>query len=120
MGYSYAALAKLVVKSVSNNPDIKLIAVARQTGVDRHTLSRALQTTLGLTFREVKLRHRRQTAMRLLRVAAHLSIKQIAFDAGYQSPSAFGRDMRLHVGLSPSMWRSRVTSSGTNHEETPA
>ena len=116
MGYSYAALVEVVRRRLTKHPDIGLAAIARDTGVDRHTLSRALRLRLGLTFRAFKAVNRRETATRLLQHSAHLSIKQVAYSAGYRSASGLGRDMRQHFGVSPSRWRSRVTEAACQFE----
>jgi AraC-like DNA-binding protein len=76
-----------------------LVAVARAVGASPRTLERLFIAETGLTYRDWCLQARLLQALRLL--AAGQSVKSVAFDVGYRSPSAFVAAFRHALGTTP-------------------
>lgn len=84
---------------LSDNPGVKLRALARHLGVDRHKIEKTVRMQKKLAFRDYKKRKKLEHALALLEVE-NLRIKEIAARIGC-SPNAFSRFIRINTGLSP-------------------
>lgn len=80
---------------------IQLGTVAEECGVSAGYLSRLFSSHLGRTFSEYTNKVRIDVALRLLSEGEQ-SIKEIAYDVGYQDPNYFSRVFKRVVGYSPS------------------
>lgn len=69
---------------------------------------RVLKRSLGAGFRELTVRHRLRHAMEMLQ-SSDLPVKQISFEAGYESVSSFCRSFRRHIGITPLTFRANYT-----------
>lgn len=84
------------------------IAVADLAGaaqLSTSQLERAIRRALGLSAKQLLLRLRLEEAILRLRTT-DASVAQIAIDCGYYDQSAFTRQFRRVVGLSPGAYRS--------------
>lgn len=79
--------------------------VAAASGLTLAQLERAIKRTLGLSVKQVMLRMRLEFALSLLRTS-DLAVVAIAARCGYYDQSAFSRQFRRVVGLSPGAYRS--------------
>lgn len=79
------------------------LAAAAQLTVPQ--MDRAIKRTLGLTAKQLLLRMRLEEAILLLRTT-HLPVAEIASECGYYDQSAFTRQFRRVVGMSPGAYRS--------------
>jgi AraC-like DNA-binding protein len=79
------------------------LAAAAQLSVSQ--LERAIRRALGLSAKQLLLRLRLEEAIRRLRTS-DASVAQIATECGYYDQSAFTRQFRRVVGLSPGAYRS--------------
>jgi sulfate adenylyltransferase len=80
--------------------------VAREVGVERHTVERTVQFVTGQSFRELQQKLILERATILL--GRGRSIKEAAFDLGFGSPQAFHRFVRRASGQTPaSLHRAR-------------
>jgi AraC-like DNA-binding protein len=70
-------------------------------------LERAIKRTLGLSTKQVLLRMRLEEAILRLRTT-DAAVAQIATDCGYYDQSAFTRQFRRVVGMSPGAYRSAL------------
>lgn len=77
---------------------------ARLSGMSPRSLQRRMQDEAGMTFSAWLQRARMQRAVELL-ADPSLQIGEIALRVGYQSPAAFSRVFRAHLGVSPRDWR---------------
>ncbi|MEM8560952.1 MAG: AraC family transcriptional regulator [Pseudomonadota bacterium] len=78
--------------------------LASKLGLSQTRLKSGFKLMFGSTVMQYCLQ-KRVDAARLLLVEPHLSISQIAFNVGYEDPSAFSRAYRRVTGQSPQEWR---------------
>jgi AraC-like DNA-binding protein len=102
--------------------DLSEDCVARQLGMGRRTLQRALQSE-GTSFRKVKARVIEGRARRLL-AETQLDIEAIARALGYDEPNSFRRAFRGWTGLTPNAFRAGLgqgaPSGAAGLDHTPA
>ena len=96
-------LAELIVDDPSD--DRPLAVLARKAGASLRTLERCFLAETGLALgtwrRQVRLFH----AQRLL--ALGTPVTEVALEAGYANPSAFGHAFRQFFGVTPNAMRKR-------------
>jgi len=68
------------------------------------TLSNRCKNTTGMTLRRYAAHCRLQTAMALL-ADPQLLVKQVAYQAGFNNPAAFGAAFRKEIGVTPEEFR---------------
>lgn len=105
--YNHKALFRKIQERVSQQPLASLSGVANYLGAERHTLERVIRSQTGMCFRTWRSQLILERAQTLLQDPANLSIKEIAFTLGYQSPQAFARFFRISAKCSPTTFRSR-------------
>lgn len=76
--------------------------LAREAGASRRTLERRFQGETGMTFGRWRQQARLLQALRLL--AAGEPVTRVAFDVGYDSPSAFIAMFRAALGTTPARY----------------
>lgn len=74
--------------------------VADELGMSVRTVSTRVAEGTGMSFTEL-LQHSRLSIARSLLISSSLSVKEIAYLAGYQSPQAFVRVYQQYEGMSP-------------------
>ena len=82
--------------------DRDLDAWARATGMGRRTFTRAFRTETGMSFSA--WRQQARLAEALSRLSLGDSVTAVAFDVGYNSPSAFTAMFQRTFGVSPSRY----------------
>jgi AraC-like DNA-binding protein len=85
-------------------PDLSVAEVAQRVGVSRWHLERLLKHQTGACFTQ-HLRARRLDLAAKLLLDSVLTVKEVAGRSGYGSSSAFCRDFRDWLGLSPREYR---------------
>lgn len=90
-----------------------LQTLAKQLKVQPHHLTQTLNENLGLTFFELAAQRRIAEAQRLLQdpVTRNLTIEDIAERVGYLSKSAFNAAFKKQTGMTPTVWKERVTAN---------
>ena len=101
MAYDLRLLVERVEACLSAAPRKPLCGVARELGVDRHTVERAVKQSKGKTFRQLQLELLVANALKLLTSEPPRSVKEVSFLLGYRSPSDFSRALRHGCGYSP-------------------
>lgn len=91
---------------------VKLAAVARRAGLSMDRLERLVRQVFNLTPRQFLTKTRIEAASKLLR-QGRLSITEIAHTCGYGDHSAFTRQFRATVGLTPRELREAAMASST-------
>ena len=86
--------------------NISLADIAASTGYNYHYLSRALNKSVGINFKQLLNMHRMQYAFRALR-DTDASIMEISFDSGFQSIRSFNHTCVEMFGCSPRELRQR-------------
>ncbi len=98
-----AAAVDLARTRFAQQPTVGEMAAAAEMTVSQ--LERTARRVLGLTPKQLILRFRLEEALRLLDDPS-ASIADIASRCGYYDQSAFGRQFKRTVGLSPAAYRS--------------
>ncbi|HSW40755.1 MAG TPA: helix-turn-helix domain-containing protein [Acidobacteriota bacterium] len=88
----------------SETPGKRLSDIAREMGVDRHTIENAVRTRKNCSFRDYR-RDALLKAARAMLAQPGLSIKEIGGKLGYASGASFSRFIRQATGSSPSRLR---------------
>jgi len=96
-----------VKKHIDTNPCQALSNehLASSAGISRNILQDVFKDRYGADIGEYKLKVRMQEARHLLRFG--YSIKQIAIELHYASPSAFTNAFKNHFNVTPSEWMNR-------------
>ncbi len=97
---------RLITKPQRTPPADRISALAKQLGVSVRTLNREFQKTLAMSAQEFIQRNRTQSAATALRESTD-TIADIAANFGYCDQSAFTRQFRAHLGLTPRAYRER-------------
>jgi transcriptional regulator GlxA family with amidase domain len=78
--------------------------LARRFGFSERNLKRRFQAATQLSPNQYQQRVRIDKAKKLL-IATRLSVKQIAYEVGYENASFFVRLFRRELGRTPAQWR---------------
>lgn len=81
--------------------------IAREIGISARQLERLFGRYLNCSPKKYFVDMRLQKAQRLL-VQTDMSVTEIAYATGFNSPTHFARTYRAHFGVSPSNQRSRI------------
>jgi PAS domain S-box-containing protein len=85
--------------------------LAQVSGMTVTQLERAMKRTLGVTVKQLVVRCRVEVALTMLHDPS-LSIAEVSARAGYYDQSAFTRQFRRVVGVTPGAYRSARTGGG--------
>jgi AraC-like DNA-binding protein len=90
--------------------ELRLGQLASAFGIPAHHLSQIINQGAGQHFLEFITAHRIEEAKRLLARADYRDTKMVALalDAGFNSQSAFYKQFRKHVGMTPSQYQQLV------------
>lgn len=88
-----------------------LQALCRQAGVSVRTIERAFRSEVGTSFDAWRRQVRLMKAIGLL--AAGRSVKEAAYQVGYQQPSAFVEMFRRTLGMTPRAWIGELRAHST-------
>jgi AraC-like DNA-binding protein len=110
---SSAALARIsrAVRQMARHPEARLGLgpLAREAGLSPYHFLRTFQQWTGLTPHQYILRLRlREAAMRL--VTERARVLDVALDSGFGDVSNFNRTFRAEFGVSPRLYRQRLSS----------
>jgi AraC-like DNA-binding protein len=109
VAYDLAKLSEMVQEALTNSPGASLAKLAQQLAIDRHTLEKAVRTTTGKSFRQLRQKVLLKKSLKLLQNEPALSIKDVAFRVGYSSPQAFQRFIRRASGKTPGQIRTSAS-----------
>ena len=98
----YSDTVTHILEYISENfrQDISLSDIAASTGYNYHYLSRALNQSVGIGFKQLLNMHRMLYAFRALR-DTDLSITEISFESGFQSIRSFNHTCIKMYGCTP-------------------
>jgi len=104
-GGDYAAIAD-TVRHIQENPGetLRLPQLATRAGLSSYQLEQRIKKLFQLTVGQLIQKTRMEAAIRQLRETTD-PIATVALDCGYSDQSAFTRQFRQTVGLSPSAYR---------------
>jgi AraC-like DNA-binding protein len=98
---------------------LPLKALCAQIRVDRHTIERAVHSTWGGTFRQLRQQLILKRSVDLFISKPTATIEEIARELGYCSGGAFGRAFKRAYGLSPSEYRRRMLGGASRAGDQP-
>lgn len=96
--------------------DTALATLAHEAGLEERTFLRRFQKATGMTTTEYCQRLRVGRARELLQFG-NASIDRVAWEVGYSDPSAFRKVFTRIVGLAPSDYRRRFSTTTTSASE---
>lgn len=104
-GEDYSAVAR-AVQYIQKNPgeNLRVAELAKQASLSTYQFEQRIRKLFQLTAGQLIQKTRMETAVRRLR-ETNDPIATIALDCGYSDQSAFTRQFRQTVGLSPSEYR---------------
>ncbi len=91
---------------------LRIADLARQLDIPTHYLSQTINQVAGKSFFELINQYRVETAKKLLATEGK-STSSAAFDAGFNSTSAFYRQFKKDTGLTPRQYRDGPRASDT-------
>lgn len=103
-GVSSGLAAAVAVARSRCAENLTVAEIARAAGMSSTQLERAMRRTMGVSPKQLVLRFRLEEAMRRLR-ETDAPIAQVASECGYYDQSAFTRQFRRVVGMSPRAYR---------------
>lgn len=101
---------RVIVEYLERYPDTDYRELVRRFRLSRATIDRMFRTHLGETPRQFVIRHRIETAKRML-LAENWTIKEIAAELGYCDQLYFCRDFHSRTGFSPTAYREQHHTS---------
>ncbi len=109
-------LQLMEVEKIYTDTELNIDRLAAVLHTNRHLLSQVLNQRLNQSFYDFVNGYRIAEARKLLCDVkfAHIKISSIAYDAGFNSLSAFNDVFRKHTGTTPSAYR---RSGGESHEK---
>lgn len=92
-------------------PELNLPMFARQMGLSVHEMSELINKGFGENFAQFVNRYRVEESKRLLlsEKHAHLNMVGIAFEAGFNSKTAFNTVFKKMTGVSPTAFRGKLS-----------
>jgi len=93
-----------IIKEKLFQPGLRIRDVRKQSGLRNHNISSDFKWQVGKGPKQFILCHRLKLAKRLLRYE-QLTITQIAYAVGYDSPSAFSQMFKRREKTTPSTYR---------------
>ncbi len=98
---------KMATEKPFLDPELTLPTLAERMGLTLHEMSELVNVGFGENFSQFVNRHRIEESQRMLTAPeqAHLSIVGIAFEAGFNSKTAFNTAFKKMTGRSPSEFR---------------
>lgn len=95
MAYDLQQIADAVHKRLRDHPRTPLGVISRDLGVERHTITRAVISHFGMTFRDMARKCVLERASALRDRHRPLSAKELSFAVGYRSAESLSRLVRL-------------------------
>ncbi len=111
MAYDLKGLFLQAMALIDEKPWIRLGAVTRSLGVERHTLEKVFRLNTGGSFRAVRHGSLCRRVVQLFGSRGNASNSEVAFALGYESERAFARFIRDSFGWTPSELRRRLRGS---------
>lgn len=100
---------RILNKNISRNLSVE--ELARELGVSRSTLTHRFSSEMGETLAALKNRLRIEKAQEWLD-STDKSLKEIAYELGFNDPTYLSRVFRRRVGFSPSEYRNLIENTG--------
>lgn len=87
---------------------LKISDVKERCGIGNNNISCRFDHFIGRPPKEFVLHHRFRLAEQLLSDYEHLTVTQIAFAVGYETPNAFSTTFRRRFGCPPTTYRTQA------------
>jgi len=103
---SYSAVSQVIDRIRTNPGAHRVTDLARHAGITTRHLNRLFQTALGIDVQQFLIRTRVQAAATAILETDH-SLAEISDEAGFCDQSAFTRQFRKHLGITPAAYRAK-------------
>jgi transcriptional regulator GlxA family with amidase domain len=100
MVYDLHKIFLTATRRLEITPSISSTQLARNLGIGRQTMAKAIKNATGLTFSEFRRNVLLRRTADLLKDDANLTIKEVAFALGYRSQGSLSRFIRRTIGHS--------------------
>jgi AraC-like DNA-binding protein len=121
VSYDNHALFAEVCARLAANPLVSIQTVALELTVGRRTIEKTIKALTGRSSRSLRCEIVLERVLALTGSGAPLlSIKEIAYAVGYQSPRSFARAIRRTCGCTPKELRRRVLARDVGLTAPPA
>jgi len=108
VAYDRRKLVGMIDELLSENPRISLLQIARELGIERHTIEKAVHHVRQMSF----LAHRQKELVRRAQVLLNdkraFGEKEVAAKLGFASLEAFIRFTKVQTGMTPKQLRKRL------------
>ena len=89
-----------VERIIENDQDCNIKTIAKQLSTSLATLERVVKRATGMTPKKYIMKHKLER-VNILISSKRYNLKEVAFMAGFSSPSHFSRTYKQYFGLSP-------------------
>lgn len=113
MAYDQSKLAGDALSTLKHWPFTRQGSLAKQLGVNRHTLAASIRAETGKAFSQVREQFLADVIMSLISRNGSHSVKETAFDAGFSSERCFRRFVARRWGVPPTALRGLGESQPT-------
>ena len=107
---SYSVVGQVVEYIHASPGECRVADLARRVGVSPRHLNRLFQSTLGIAVQQFLIRTRVQAAASAIRETDH-TLADIGDQFGFCDQSAFTKQFRKHLGITPAAYRWKYQSS---------
>ena len=116
MAYDRRRLFGRISERLSANPRSRLSEIARELGVERHTIEKAVRHIRRMSFREYQQKKLLERALVLLNENGESREKEVAGELGYASLEAFIRFIKAQTGKTPKEIRKKASHAALDSE----
>lgn len=110
MAYDLRGLFETIKREVKAKPHSSLDILAKDLRVSRNTIKKAVRVTTKQSFHQFRIQCMLVSALELLTASPGKSIKEVAFDLGFNSARSFERFAKCSTGRSPTELRKHPPS----------
>ena len=108
MSYARRHLVDRIILILESKPRRSLAELGRELGVSPRKIQNAINAVTAKKFSDLQHSALFEKIESLIKIAPKVLIKELAYEVGYKSPSAFARAVRRVCGISPAEVRSRL------------
>ena|SRR5437773_7288348 len=116
VAYDRRKLVGMIDELLSADPRMPLPKIARELGVERHTIEKAVRHVRRMSFREHRQEKLLERALFLLNDKRGFTEKEVAAELGFASLEAFIRFIKAQTGTTPKEIRNRPSHTTLDSE----
>lgn len=116
MAYDAQLLVRRIVRLLDQEPTLTLASLSLRLSVDRHTITRAVKTVTGQSFRALRQERLVAKVEQLMTDRPGASLKEVAVLIGYQHAGSLCRMVRSRTGQTTTLLRRRIAKQSSRGE----